>query len=255
MFFTRGSIQIFLTIRVFVLETSRTFLLLWSRYVASLEVLLLDIGADLFQNEFNRLVKVGNVSHLELRSVSQKGNHVTVPKESLDGSHLDNVRVHNFGHVLSSDSGGDTDAAGGDLVSDPDLSAPRGNGGDDSNDRQNRNRGDDGFRDGGGSLVVDFLWRERDRGLVLTNVLCNGSSFAFSALCLGGTSSQHFNGAEVDVSLCSLGFGFVQRLENGLRGFFREQRSKGSRRCLHTRQGSGGGSKGFRRIGGDGQDG
>mmetsp|Transcript_25352 Transcript_25352/g.69866 ORF Transcript_25352/g.69866 Transcript_25352/m.69866 type:complete len:223 (+) Transcript_25352:3365-4033(+) len=199
-------------------------LLLWSRNVSLLEVLLLYIGADLLQDEFHCVVKVRDVSHLELGSISQKGDHVAITKESLDGSHFDDVRVHNFGHVLSSDSGCDTNATSSDLVPHPGLSTPRGDGGDDSDYGQNGNGRNDGFGDGRRSLVVDFLWCKGDRGLIFANILGDRSSLALSTLRLGGSTAQHLNGFKSNICWLSFGLRFGRRHENSIGGFLGEQR-------------------------------
>lgn len=132
---------------------------LWSSDISLLEVLFLDIRINLFQNEFESLVKVGDVSHFEFGTISQEAAHVTISKKALDGSHFNNIGVDNFGHILSSNSGGDADTAGGDLIPDPGLSGPRGDSGNDSDNSKDGDGRNDGFRNGRRSFVVNFLRR------------------------------------------------------------------------------------------------
>ena len=129
------------------------------RDISLLEVFFLDLGVNLLQNEFEGFFKFGNVSHFEFGTISQEAAHVTISKKSLDGSHFNNIRVDNFSHVLSSDSGGDANTATGDLIPDPGLSGPRGDSGNDSDNGEDGDGGDDGFGDGRRSFVVNFFRR------------------------------------------------------------------------------------------------
>lgn len=115
---------------------------------------------NISQNKVHGLRKVRDIPHLELGTIPQKEDNVSVSKQSLDRSDLNHIGVDNLCHVLSVDTGGHSDTTVGDLISDPGLTGPCGGGGDDSDDGDDGEGGCEGFGDGGRSLVEGFLGGE-----------------------------------------------------------------------------------------------
>ena len=115
---------------------------------------------NILQHEIDGFREVRDVPHLELCPVSKEKDHVAIAEQSLDGAYLHDVGVHNLGHVLPPDSGGDAYATVGDGVPNPRLSRPRSGGGDDADDGEDGYRRGDGLGDRGGTLVERLLGSE-----------------------------------------------------------------------------------------------
>lgn len=152
----------------------------WIGHISLLTVSVDNILVDLLQDEFHGFFKVRNVSHFEFGSISQEGDHVTIPEQSLDGSDFNNIWVNDFRHILSANTGCDTDAARGNSVTDPRLASPGSNGGDNSDNGQDGDGWNNGFGDGGRSFVEFFFRSKRDGGLC--GLGSGGPTLSLSAL-------------------------------------------------------------------------
>lgn len=147
--------------------------------ISLLTVLFGNLLVDILQDEFHGLVKVGDVSHFKLGPISEEYHHITISKQSLDGSDLYNVGENDFGHVLATNSRCDADATSGDLVTDPSLTGPRRCSGDDSDDGEDGDGGDNSLRNGGRAFVKYFLWCQAS--CRLGGLGSGGSTLSFSA--------------------------------------------------------------------------
>ena len=151
-------------------------------HISLLSVLRGNVLINLLQDELNGLLKVGDVAHLELGPIAEEGDHVTVAEQALGRAELNDVGVHDLGHVLPTDARGNADPAGGDLVPDPGLPGPGGRGGDDAHDGKDRYGGDNGLSDGGRALVEGLL-RSQSSGTFASGLgLIGNSPLALSPL-------------------------------------------------------------------------
>lgn len=128
-----------------------------SRHVTLLAVESCNVRIYLLQDEFNRVVKVGNVTHLELGTVPQKGDQIAVPKETFGRTNFHNIWVHYFRHLLTTNTRLHANASAADCIFYPGLTSPSGGGRDDADNRQNAQSGKDSLGDRRRTLIERFL--------------------------------------------------------------------------------------------------